>query len=134
MIIEKAAVIGAGVMGSAIAAHIANAGIPVYLFDLPSPDQDNRSAIATAAVNKLLHSKPPALMQSKDSHLLMPGNIDDDLEKLRDADWVLEAVIEVPDIKRSLYQKLEAVCRADTLISSNTSTYPNAPIESLPPG
>lgn len=124
MTIEKAAVIGAGVMGSAIAAHIANTGIPVYLFDLPAPEGDNRSAIAAAAVDKLLQSKPPALMQPKNARLLTPGNIDDDLDKLRDADWVIEAVLEDPDIKRNLYQRLEAVCRADALISSNTSTLP----------
>lgn len=124
MNIEKVAVIGAGVMGASIAAHIANAGIPVDLLDVVPKQSDNRNAIAEGAIAKLLKTDPQPFMHPKNARLLTPGNIEDDLGKLAQADWVIEAVIENPAIKQALYQQLAAVCRPDTLISSNTSTLP----------
>lgn len=126
MNIQKVGVIGAGVMGASIAAHITNAGIPVYLLDIVPNDATNRNVIAETAVKKLLESEPAAFMAKNNARLITTGNIEDNLNWLADADWVIEAVIENPQIKQSLYQKLEAVCKQDCLISSNTSTLPLA--------
>ncbi len=126
MNIEKVGVIGAGVMGASIAAHITNAGIPVYLLDIVPNDASNRNVIAETAVKKLLESEPAAFMHKNNARLVTTGNIEDHLNLLADADWVIEAVIENPQIKQSLYQKLEEVCKQDCLISSNTSTLPLA--------
>jgi 3-hydroxyacyl-CoA dehydrogenase len=124
MNIEKVAVIGAGVMGASIAAHFANAGIPVDLLDVVPKEGINRNAIAEGAIAKLLKTEPQAFMHPNNARLLTPGNIEDDLGKLTQADWVIEAVVENLAIKQALYQQLAAVCRPDTLISSNTSTLP----------
>ena len=124
MNIEKVAVIGAGVMGASIAAHISNAGIPVYLLDIIPENATNRSIIAETAIKKMLKAKPAAFMHKNNARLITTGNIEDHLQWLADADWVIEAVIENPQIKKTLYQKLEAVCHKDCLISSNTSTLP----------
>jgi 3-hydroxyacyl-CoA dehydrogenase len=130
MNIEKVAVIGAGVMGASIAAHISNAGVPVFLLDIvPQPNNGevkNRNVIAETAVQKLLKANPAPLMHKKNARLITTGNIEDHLELLSDVDWVIEAVIEDLTIKKSLYQKLEKVCQAQTIISSNTSTLPLA--------
>ncbi len=128
MNIEKVAVIGAGVMGASIAAHISNAGIPVFLLDIVPKTKDgqskNRSEIAETAVQKLLKANPAPLMHKKNARLITTGNIEDHLELLSEVDWVIEAVIEDLGIKKMLYQKLEKVCRPETIISSNTSTLP----------
>lgn len=124
MSIEKVAVIGAGLMGSGIAAHIANAGIPVYLLDIVAKDSNNRNGIAEGAIAKMLKTQPASFMHPKNARLITAGNIEDDLEKLAEVDWVIEAVIENPAIKQDLYSKLDRVCGSKTLISSNTSTLP----------
>ncbi|NOQ15200.1 MAG: 3-hydroxyacyl-CoA dehydrogenase [Methyloprofundus sp.] len=124
MNIEKVAVIGAGVMGSGIAAQVANAGIPVYLLDIVPRDSSRRNIIAEEAIAKMLKAQPAAFMHRKNAKLITAGNIEDDLEQLAQVDWVVEAVVESPDIKQQLYQKLERICGANTLISSNTSTLP----------
>ena len=130
MNIKKVAVIGAGVMGASIAAHISNAGIPVFLLDivpkLDNGEVKNRNVIAETAVQKLLKANPAPLMHKKNARLITTGDIEDHLELLSDVDWVIEAVIEDLTIKKSLYQKLEKVCQAQTIISSNTSTLPLA--------
>ena len=124
MNIAKVAVIGAGVMGASIAAHISNAGIPVYLLDIVPENAAHRSIIAETAIKKLLKTEPSPFMHKHNARLITPGNIDDHLQWLADADWVIEAVIEQPQIKKALYRKLDSVCRKDCLISSNTSTLP----------
>lgn len=126
MNIQKVAVIGAGVMGASIAAHITNAGIPVYLLDIVPEGASNRNGIAESAVDKLLKADPAAFMDNRNAKLLTTGNIEDHLQLLADADWVIEAVIENPQIKQLLYQKLGTICKSDCLISSNTSTLPLA--------
>ena len=126
MNIQKVGVIGAGVMGASIAAHITNAGIPVTLLDIVPEGASNRNTITEGAVKKLLDSEPAAFMDKNNAKLITTGNIDDHLSLLADADWVVEAVLENPQIKQSLYQKLEAVCKPDCLLSSNTSTLPLA--------
>jgi 3-hydroxyacyl-CoA dehydrogenase len=133
MNIKKVAVIGAGVMGASIAAHISNAGIPVTLLDIIPENATNRSIIAETAIQKLLKVEPAAFMHKNNARLITPGNIEDHLQWVADADWVIEAIIEHPQIKKSLYQKLEAVCRKDCLISSNTSTLPlSVLVEDMP--
>ncbi|MCX7068661.1 MAG: 3-hydroxyacyl-CoA dehydrogenase/enoyl-CoA hydratase family protein [Methylococcales bacterium] len=126
MNIHKVAVIGAGVMGASIAAHISNAGIPVYLLDIvPKLElSSNRNTIAETAIEKLLKAQPAPFMHKNNARLITAGNIEDHLHWLADVDWVIEAVIEKPAIKKSLYEKLEAVCGDDCVISSNTSTLP----------
>jgi 3-hydroxyacyl-CoA dehydrogenase len=129
MTIERAAVIGAGLMGSGIAAQIANAGVPVLLLDIVPPNKSNgdatdRSAIAKGAIDKLLKADPAPLMSKAAAKLITPGNIEDDLEKLKDVDWIVEAVIEKLDIKQNLYRKIEPFRKKGSVVSSNTSTIP----------
>jgi len=124
MNIQQVAVIGAGVMGASIAAHIANAGCKVMLLDIVPENAGDRSVIAKTAIEKLLKADPAPFMHKDNARLITPGNIEDDLAKLSDVDWVIEAVIEHPGIKKSLYQKLDSICRPDCIISSNTSTLP----------
>lgn len=124
--INKVAVIGAGVMGAGIAAHIANAGTPVVLLDIVPEGAIDRNVIAEGAVAKLLKAAPAALMRQRNAGLITIGNVEDHLEMLADCDWIIEAVIEKPDIKRALYKKVEAVRKDGSIVSSNTSTIPLA--------
>ena len=124
MTIEKAAVIGAGLMGSGIAAQIANAGVPVLLLDIVPKDSPDRSAIAKGAIDKLLKADPAPLMSKAAAKLITPGNIEDDLDKLKDVDWIVEAVIEKLDVKQALYRKIEPFRKKGSVVSSNTSTIP----------
>src|SRR5919202_3018011 len=102
--INKVAVLGAGTMGARIAAHIANAGLPAYLFDIVPPDADGpaRNKIAAAGLDAVKKSKPAAFFDPSLARLVSIGNFDDDLKKLSEVDWVIEAVVENLDIKRSL--------------------------------
>ena len=120
--IINTAVIGAGVMGSAIAAHLANAGFPVVLLDIVPDGVTDRNAIATRAIERLLRSDPPAFMHKSAARLVRPGNITDDLILLRDSDWIIEAVVEEVEVKRSLYRKIEEIRKDDSIVTSNTST------------
>ncbi len=122
--INKAAVIGAGVMGAGIAAHIANAGVPVVLLDIVPKEGNNRNAIAEGAVKKMLKTDPAPFMTKRAAKLITPGNIEDHLEWLADCDWIVEAVIERLDIKQDLYSKIAKVKKPDAVLSSNTSTIP----------
>lgn len=123
--IASAAVLGAGVMGAAIAAHLANVGIPSLLLDIVPPNAGkDRNVVARTGLGKTLKARPAAFYSSKAARLVTAGNIEDDLDKLAGVDWVIEAVIERLDIKQSLYEKLEKVMRPDTIITSNTSGLP----------
>jgi 3-hydroxyacyl-CoA dehydrogenase len=124
MEINKVAVIGAGVMGAGIAAHMANAGVPVVLLDIVPEGAANRSVIAETAVKKLLKTEPAAFMHKRNAKLVTSGNIEDHLELLAGCDWIIEAVIERLDIKQDLYRKIDAVRKPGSLVSSNTSTIP----------
>jgi len=127
--IKKAAVLGSGVMGSGIAAHLANIGIPTLLLDMVPRDLSDeekgntvaRNRVAQGALNKLLKQKPAPLASKKNLSLLSAGNFEDDLEKLKDVDWIIEVIVENLDIKKGLYEKIEAVRKPGTIISSNTS-------------
>lgn len=124
MEIRRAAVIGAGVMGSAIAAHIANAGVPVLLLDLVPEGAGDRNALAAAAIARMLKTEPAPFMTPGAARLVTAGNLEDDLERLAEADWILEAIVEDPAAKQALYRRLEAVRRPGSIVSSNTSTIP----------
>ncbi len=122
--IKKVAVIGAGVMGAAIAAHVTNAGIPVVLLDIVGKDPADRTAIASGAVAKLLKTEPAPFMSPRNAKLITTGNLEDDLKLLADCDWIVEAIIENVKIKHDLYAKLETVRKAGSIVTSNTSTIP----------
>lgn len=120
---SKIAVIGAGTMGSGIAAQIANANLPVLLLDLPARTAGQPHA-AAAAIDRLLASDPPQLMHKRRAQLIKTGTIDDDFEKLADCDLIIEAVIEQLPVKQALYQRLHQVISPNCIITSNTSTIP----------
>jgi 3-hydroxyacyl-CoA dehydrogenase len=124
--INKVAVLGAGTMGARIAAHFANAGIPCYLFDIVPPDADGpaRNKIAAAGLDAAKKSKPAAFMDSSLARLVTIGNFEDDLKKLSDVDWIIEAVVENLDLKRALLKKVEAIRKPGTIITTNTSGLP----------
>ena len=124
--IERVAVIGSGVMGGGIAAHLANAGASVLLLDVAAKDGSDRSAVARAAVDRLAKSRPPAFMHRCAARRIDAGNLDDDLPRVAEADWIVEAVVERLDVKRDLYARLDAVRRPGAIVSSNTSTIPLA--------
>ncbi len=124
MEIGKVAVIGAGVMGAGIAAHISNAGVPVILLDRVTEGTDNRNAIAEGAVEKMLKVQPAPFMHKRNARLITTGNVEDHLELLAECDWIIEAVIEQLDIKQALYRQIDQVRKAGSVVSSNTSSIP----------
>ena len=117
------AVIGAGTMGSGIAAQIANAGHQVLLLDLAARDGADKSP-AEMAIDRLLASDPPQLMHKRNAGSITTGTISDDFDQLADCDWIIEAVVERLDIKKDLYARLHATIGPDCIVSSNTSTIP----------
>ncbi|HWO94890.1 MAG TPA: 3-hydroxyacyl-CoA dehydrogenase NAD-binding domain-containing protein [Bacillus sp. (in: firmicutes)] len=133
--IQKAAVIGSGVMGSGIAAHLANIGIPTILLDIiPSQltkeeegkgltlqDMSVRNRLSTDALKKLLNQKPAPLTSKGNLALIEIGNLEDDLDKLADCDWIIEVVVENLSVKKQLFNKIDAVRKQGSIISSNTS-------------
>lgn len=129
MKIQKAAVIGAGVMGAAIAAQLTNAGIPVLLLDIvlpdkPSAEKPDRNFLAKAGVERALKASPAAFMSPDNAKLITVGNLEDDLAKLKDADWIIEAIVEKLEAKRDLWEKVEKVAKSTAIISSNSSGIP----------
>ncbi|MDI9630565.1 MAG: 3-hydroxyacyl-CoA dehydrogenase/enoyl-CoA hydratase family protein [Acidobacteriota bacterium] len=131
--IAKVGVIGAGVMGAGIAAHFANAGLPVVLLDIVPEGATDRNVIAAGAIEKMKKTKPAPFMSAARARLVTPGNLEDHLELLADCDWIVEAVVERLDVKQSVYRRLDAVRRPGTIVSSNTSTIPISHlVEGLP--
>jgi 3-hydroxyacyl-CoA dehydrogenase len=124
--IKKVAVLGAGTMGARIAAHFANAGVPSYLLDIVPPDADGpaRNKIAAAGLEAARKSKPAAFMDPSLARLVTVGNFEDDLKKLAEVDWIIEAVVENLDLKRALLRKVEAIRKPGTIITTNTSGLP----------
>jgi 3-hydroxyacyl-CoA dehydrogenase len=123
---QRVAVIGAGVMGSGIAAHMANAGCAVLLLDMPPKDQANRNAITEGAIARLLKTDPAPFMHKSFARRIEAGNIEDDLQRLKDCDWIIEAIVEDPAAKRDLYRRIDKLRKPGSLVSSNTSTIPLA--------
>jgi 3-hydroxyacyl-CoA dehydrogenase len=124
--IHKVAVLGAGTMGARIAAHFANAGVPSYLLDIVAADADARARnkIAAAGLDAAKKSKPAAFMEASRARLVTVGNFEDDLKKLAEVDWIIEAVVENLDIKRALLKKVDAVRKPDSIVTTNTSGLP----------
>jgi len=132
-VFEKIAVIGAGTMGSGIAAQIANAGHDVMLFDLPARDGDDKSP-AEQAIDRLMVSDPQQLMHKRNADRITTATISDDFDALANCDWIIEAVVERLDIKKDLYRRLDATIGPDCIVSSNTSTIPiSLLVEDMPP-
>jgi 3-hydroxyacyl-CoA dehydrogenase len=128
--IRKVAVIGAGVMGRGIAAHLASAHIQVYLLDIvppnPGPNDDTsspefRNRFAAGALVRIAKDKPSVIQSNKDLDYITPGNVEDHLNLLGEVDWIVEAVPESMKIKQATFDKIEAHARPDTIIASNTS-------------
>ncbi len=126
MTIKKVAVIGAGVMGSGIAAQIANAGVPVVLLDIVPKDAEDRNVIAKGAIAKMLKADPAPFMSKRNAKLIEVGNLEDDLEKLSECDWIVEVVLEDLNIKHATYEKIEKHRKKGSIVTSNTSTIPLA--------
>jgi 3-hydroxyacyl-CoA dehydrogenase len=124
--ISRVAILGAGTMGARIAAHFANAGVPSYLLDIVPPDADGpaRNKIAAAGLDAAKKSKPAAFMEPSLARLVSVGNFEDDLQKLGEVDWIIEAVVENLDIKRSLLKKIDTIRKLGTIITTNTSGLP----------
>jgi len=117
MDIKKVVVIGSGTMGSGIAAHLCNANIPVTLLDL-------KTEISEKARDRIHKSKPPLLIDKTKINNIKVGNISDDFDVVKDADWVVEAVVERIDIKHQIYEKIFKSRKDGAIVSSNTSSIP----------
>jgi len=117
MNIKKVVVIGSGTMGSGIAAQLCNANIPVTLLDL-------KTEISEKAKKIIFESRPPLLIDKSKIDNIKVGNIDENFDVVKKADWVVEAVVERIDIKHNLYEKILKTRKKDSIISSNTSTIP----------
>ena len=136
--IERAAVLGAGTMGSRIAAHLANAGIPCYLLDIVPPsltpaEQSKgltlenpavRNRIVLAGFDAAKKSRPAAFFTPETARLVTPGNLEDNIAWCGQVDWIIEAVAENLEIKRGLFTRVEAVRKPGTIVTSNTSGLP----------
>lgn len=136
--IKKAAVLGSGVMGMAIASHLAGCGIDVLLLDIvpfdsmlsekerakrDAGDKDVRNKLANEAIKTALKYKPPqpAFYSAKDAERIATGNFDDDMAQLKDCDWVIEVVVERMDIKKKIFAKVDQYRGEHTIVTSNTS-------------
>jgi 3-hydroxyacyl-CoA dehydrogenase len=126
--IRRVAVLGAGTMGSRIAAHFANAGVPSLLLDIVLPRQPNRNAAAQKGVENALKQRPGGFFTEDKVSLIRPGNFEDDLSALAECDWIIEAIVESLEPKRELWRKVETIRKPDAIVSTNTSGIPLANI------
>lgn len=136
--IRKVAVIGSGIMGSGIACHFANIGVQVLLLDIPPKelneveqqkglslaDKPVRNRIVNSNLEKAIKSKPSPLYHSLFSKRIETGNLEDDISKIKDVDWIVEAVVERLDVKKFIFQEIEKYRTSGTLVTSNTSGIP----------
>ena len=145
--IRKAAVIGAGNMGAQIAAHLANVGIPSLLMDVPPTeltadeqkrslslkDREVRNRVTKALFERARKLSPAPFFVPESASLIRLANVEDDLAAMKDADWIIEAVLERMDLKREIHAKIAACARPDAIVTTNTSGLSiNAMTESLP--
>ena len=100
--ISKVGVIGAGLMGSGIAAQVTNAGGQVVLLDIVPPDSEDRNVVAAEGLKKLRRSKPASFMDQDNAKLITIGNLEDDLDLLKDCGWICEAVVENLEVKQNV--------------------------------
>jgi 3-hydroxyacyl-CoA dehydrogenase len=130
--IRSAAVIGSGVMGGGIAALLASAGVSTLLLDIVPPDltgeekkeRQARNRIAKSGLDNVLAAKPAALMHTQDADRITIGNLEDDLERIAEVDWIIEVIVENLQIKRDLFQKIQSLRAPSAIVSSNTSGIP----------
>ncbi len=130
--LQKAVVLGSGVMGSGIACHLANIGMEVLMldivpFDIADADKKNpavRNSIVNGALKAALKSKPAALYSKEFAKRITTGNFTDDFDKIGDADWIIEVVVERLDIKQQIFEKVEKYRKPGSLVTSNTSSIP----------
>ncbi len=104
--INRVAVLGAGTMGAAIAAHCANAGLEVDLLDIAPKEGDDKDAVVKAGFDRMKKARPPALMSETVAERMRLGNFDDDLDRVAEADWILEAIIEKLEPKQQLMARV----------------------------
>ena len=121
--VQKAVVIGAGTMGAAIAAHLANAGMPVTLLDIPAKD-GNKNNIVNAGWDACLKARPANLMSTELKTLVTLGNLDDDFGAVAEADWIIEAIVENLKVKQELMARIDEVRKPNGIVSTNTSGIP----------
>ncbi len=119
--LRRVAILGAGTMGSRIAAHFANAGVPSLLLSRAKPNEPNRSATAVKAIAALVKGKPAAFFAEDTKRLVKPGNFEDNLHELAGCDWVIETVAENLEIKREMWRRVEAITKPGTILSTCTS-------------
>ena len=133
--IQKAAVLGSGVMGTGIAAHLANIGIPTLLLDivptqltpteigkgLTLQDSSVRNRFSELALQKMVKQKPAPLTTPKNLTLIKPGNYEDDFPQLKEVDWIIEVVVENLEVKRQVFEKIDQYRKVGSIVSSNTS-------------
>lgn len=124
MTIQNVVILGSGVMGSQIAAHCVNAGLKVKLLDLKSDDPKRPNKIAEENIQKLVKMTPAPLALPEWVERITPGNFEDHMEWISDADWVCEVIVERMDIKKNMMAKIEKVRKPGTIVSSNTSGLP----------
>ena len=122
--IRKVAVLGAGTMGAAIAAHCANAGLEVDLLDIAPDDDDDKNAVVKAGFERMQNARPAALMGENVADRIRIGNFEEHFGRVGEADWIVEAIIEKLEAKRELMQRVEDTAKEDAIISTNTSGIP----------
>lgn len=122
--IKKVAVLGSGVMGSQIAAHCVNAGLDVVLLDLKSDDENRPNKTAEESLQKASKMKPAPFGKPEFAKRIEVGNFEDDFDKLKDADWICEVIIEKMDIKKDMMSRIDDIRKPETIVSSNTSGLP----------
>ena len=121
--IRKVAILGAGTMGAAIAAHCANAGLEVDLLDI-APDDEDKNAVVKAGFDRMQNARPAALMGDNVAGRIRIGNFEEHFGRVGEADWIVEAIIEKLEPKRELMQRVEETAKEDAIISTNTSGIP----------
>src|SRR3989454_2837661 len=128
--VHRVAVLGAGTMGAAVAAHAANAGLSVDLLDIvpAGAEGKERNSIVKAGFERMVKARPAALMDESLAEHIRLGNFEDDFERLKEADWILEAIIERLEPKQELMARIERVAKEKAIISTNTSGIPIAKI------
>ncbi len=122
--IRKVAVLGSGLMGTGIAAHLAGCGLEVLLLDILPQTEGNRNQVAQAALQNALKAKPAPFYDNKFAERITVGNFEDDFPKIKDCDWILEVVVERLDIKKQIFEKVEQFRAPGSLVTSNTSGIP----------
>src|ERR671916_3308414 len=122
--IRRVAVLGAGTMGAAIAAHCANAGLEVDLHDIAPDGDDDKNAVVEAGFDRMRNARPAALMGENVADRIRTGNFEEHFERVGEADWIVEAIIEKLEPKRELMQRVEETAKESAIISTNTSGIP----------